>query len=168
MTRAVNLRVPQPKPSTSSTTAPTPSTFCTREFTRKAHEKERHNHARTNLLPATCQGWRHPPPERSDIEMKPTRRYVAGLAAVVTTAAGLLAATGLGAGVANASGIPAFVGPLHHITTLASTVPANGDVNPYGVAVIPRSTGPLGRDNVLVSNFNNKANVQDTGTTILQ
>ena len=100
--------------------------------------------------------------------MKPTRRYVAGLAAVVTTAAGLLAATGLGAGVANASSIPAFVGPLHHITTLASTVPANGDVNPYGVAVIPRSTGHLGRDNILVSNFNNKANVQGTGTTIVQ
>jgi len=100
--------------------------------------------------------------------MKTTRRYAAGLAAVVTTAAGLLAATGLGAGVAGASGFPAFVGPLHHVTTLASTVPANGDVNPYGVAVIPRSTGHLGRDSILVSNFNDKANVQGTGTTIVQ
>ena len=100
--------------------------------------------------------------------MKPTRRYAVGLAAVVTTAASLLAVTGLGAGVADASGIPAFVGPLHHITTLASTVPANGDVNPYGVAVVPRSTGHLGQDNILVSNFNNKANVQGTGTTIVQ
>ena len=100
--------------------------------------------------------------------MKATRRYAAGLAAVVTTAAGLLAATGLGAGVAGASGFPAFVGPLHHVTTLASTVPANGDVNPYGVAVVPRSTGHLRRDNILISNFNNKANVQGTGTTIVQ
>ena len=100
--------------------------------------------------------------------MKTTRRYAAGLAAVVTTAASLLAVTGLGAGVAGASGFPAFVGPLHHVTTLASTVPANGDVNPYGVAVIPRSTGHLQRDNILVSNFNNKANVQGTGTTIVQ
>ena len=100
--------------------------------------------------------------------MKTTRRYAAGLAAVVTTAASLLAVTGLGAGVAGASGFPAFVGPLHHVTTLASTVPANGDVNPYGVAVIPRSTGHLRRDNILVSNFNNKANVQGTGTTIVQ
>ena len=100
--------------------------------------------------------------------MKATRRYAAGLAAVVTTAAGLLAATGLGAGVAGASGFPAFVGPLHHITTLASTVPANGDVNPYGVAVVPVSTGHLGQGNTLVSNFNNKANVQGTGTTIVQ
>ena len=49
-----------------------------------------------------------------------------------------------------------------------STVPANGDVNPYGVAVIPHATGHLGRGNILVSNFNNKANVQGTGTTIVQ
>ena len=100
--------------------------------------------------------------------MKPTRRYAAGLAAVVTTAASLLAVTGLGAGAAGASGFPAFVGPLHHVTTLASTVPANGDVNPYGVAVIPRSTGHLRQHNILVSNFNDKANVQGTGTTIVQ
>src|SRR4029077_12869957 len=113
-------------------------------------------------------GWRHLPSEGSVFEMKTTRRYAAGLAAIVTTTAGLLAATGLGAGVAGASGFPAFVGPLHHITTLASTVPANGDVNPYGVAVVPRSTGHLRRDNILVSNFNNKANVQGTGTTIVQ
>jgi hypothetical protein len=100
--------------------------------------------------------------------MKTTRRYAAGLAAVVTTAAGLLAATGLGAGVADASSLQAFVGPLHHVTTLVSTVPANGDVNPYGVAVIPQSTGRLHQNNILVSNFNNKANVQGTGTTIVQ
>jgi sugar lactone lactonase YvrE len=100
--------------------------------------------------------------------MKATRRYAAGLAAVVATVASLLAATGLGAGAAGASSFPAFVGPLHHITTLASTVPANGDVNPYGVAVIPHGTGHLGRGNILVSNFNNKANVQGTGTTIVQ
>jgi hypothetical protein len=106
--------------------------------------------------------------------MKATRRYAAGLAAIVTTTAGLLAGTGLVAGAASAGGFPAFVGPLHHVTTIASTVPANGDVNPYGVAVIPRSTGHLWRGNTLVSNFNNaatKANpggVQGTGTTIVQ
>jgi hypothetical protein len=100
--------------------------------------------------------------------MKATRRYAAGLAAVVATAASLLAATGLGAGAAGASSFPAFVAPLHHITTLASTVPANGDVNPYGVAVIPHRTGHLRQGNILVSNFNNKANVQGTGTTIVQ
>ena len=92
--------------------------------------------------------------------MKATRRYAAGLAAIVTAsitgAAGLLVGT---AGSASAAGFPAFVGPLHRTSVIASTVPANGDVNPYGVAVIPRSTGDLFRGNVLVSNFNNKANV---------
>ena len=57
---------------------------------------------------------------------------------------------------------------MHHVSTIASTVPGNGDVNPYGVAVVPRSTGHLGQGNVLVSNFNDKANVQGTGTTIVQ
>jgi hypothetical protein len=100
--------------------------------------------------------------------MKATRRCAAGLAAVITATAGLLAGTGLVAGAADAAGFPAFVGPLHHVTTVASTVPGNGDVNPYGMAVIPRSTGDLGRGNVLVSNFNDKANVQGTGTTIVE
>ena len=53
-------------------------------------------------------------------------------------------------------------------TTIASTVPANGDVNPYGVAVIPQSAGALRAGNVLVSNFNDSANLQGTGTTIVQ
>jgi hypothetical protein len=100
--------------------------------------------------------------------MKPTRRSATALAVIVTATAGLLAGTGLTAGAASANSIEAFTGPLHQVTTLASTVPGNGDVNPYGVAVVPRSTGDLGRDNVLVSNFNNKANVQGTGTTIVQ
>jgi hypothetical protein len=100
--------------------------------------------------------------------MKATRRYAAALAAIVTATAGLLAGTGLMAGAANAGGFPAFVGPLHHVATIASTVPGNGDVNPYGVAVIPRSTGNLWRGNVLISNFNDKANVQGTGTTIVE
>jgi hypothetical protein len=97
--------------------------------------------------------------------MNATRRYAAGLAAIVTTAAGLLAGV---AGGASASGFPAFVGPLHRTSVIASTVPGNGDVNPYGVFVVPRTTGDLFRGNVLVSNFNNKANVQGTGTTIVE
>ena len=33
----------------------------------------------------------------------------------------------------------AFLGQLRGLTQVASTVPANGDVNPYGVAVVPAS-----------------------------
>jgi hypothetical protein len=41
-------------------------------------------------------------------------------------------------------------------------------VNPYGVAVVPASGGRLTAGDILVSNFNDKANVQGTGTTIVQ
>ncbi len=54
------------------------------------------------------------------------------------------------------------------ISAVASTVPANGDVNPYGVARIPKSSGSLHEGNILVSNFNNSNNLQGTGTTIVQ
>jgi len=49
---------------------------------------------------------------------------------------------------------------------VASTVPANGDVNPYGIAVVPTTAGALQERSILVSNFNNSANLQGTGTTI--
>jgi hypothetical protein len=102
------------------------------------------------------------------MEKKATRRYAAGLAAVVTAAVGLIAGTGLVAGNANAQGSGAFIGSLRHVSKIASTVPGNGDVNPYGVAVIPSSTGNLSQGSILVSNFNDKRNVQGTGTTIVE
>ena len=61
-----------------------------------------------------------------------------------------------------------FLARLHNIHTLASTVPPNGDVNPYGIAVVPATAGMLTRGNVLVSNFNAVSNIQGTGTTIVQ
>ena len=51
-----------------------------------------------------------------------------------------------------------------------TTVPANGDLNPYGVAFVPPgfpSGGTLSPGDILVSNFNNSANQQGTGTTIV-
>lgn len=61
---------------------------------------------------------------------------------------------------------PSFIGRLHSLNTVASTVPANGDVNPYGLAIVPVTTGALVENSVLVSNFNNSMNLQGTGTTI--
>lgn len=61
-----------------------------------------------------------------------------------------------------------FLGRFSHITTVASTVPSNGDVNPYGVAIVPVSMGALIKDSVLVSNFNNASNLQGTGSTIVE
>ncbi len=54
------------------------------------------------------------------------------------------------------------------INVIASTVPSNGDLNPYGVARVPKSAGSLIQGNILVSNFNSSANLQGTGTTIVQ
>jgi sugar lactone lactonase YvrE len=66
----------------------------------------------------------------------------------------------------------AFLARFHATTTLASAVPksgtAMGDVNPYGVAVVPRTMGSLTRGDVLVSNFNNAANQQGTGSSIVE
>ncbi len=52
-----------------------------------------------------------------------------------------------------------------------STVPGSGDVNPYGVAFVPRTVSPgtgLQAGDVLVSNFNNVQNLQGTGRTIVR
>ena len=54
------------------------------------------------------------------------------------------------------------------IKPIASTVPANGDVNPYGVAVVPASAGSLVAGDILVSNFNDVYNLQGKGSTIVQ
>jgi hypothetical protein len=64
----------------------------------------------------------------------------------------------------------AFIDPLNNVTPIASTVPHNGDQNPYGVAVVPRTIGKLVEGHVLVSNFNNNGpngGAQGTGTTIV-
>lgn len=58
---------------------------------------------------------------------------------------------------------------------VVSTVPGNGDENPYGVAFVPdgfaEGDGPLEAGDILVSNFNNSVgdgNQQGTGTTIVR
>jgi hypothetical protein len=61
-----------------------------------------------------------------------------------------------------------FIGNFNKVSTIASTVPGNGDINPYGVAVVPTTVGNLVQGNILVSNFNNSKNLQGTGTTIVQ
>jgi hypothetical protein len=73
------------------------------------------------------------------------------------------------AGAAPAAAAPvSFVGGFNNVATIASTVPKSGEVNPYGVAVVPTSTGNLVQGDVLVSNFNNHRNLQGTGRTIVE
>ena len=61
-----------------------------------------------------------------------------------------------------------YLGRFSKLSVVASTVPANGDVNPYGIVVVSHTTGDLTKGNILVSNFNDKANAQGTGTTIVE
>lgn len=61
-----------------------------------------------------------------------------------------------------------FLSSLSKPTQVASTVPANGDINPYGIAVVATSVGKLIAGDTLVSNFNDEANVQGTGKTIVE
>jgi hypothetical protein len=82
--------------------------------------------------------------------------------------AALAAAIMLSTSVSGAAAAGSFVGPFNHVFTLGSTVPGNGDINPYGVAVIPRTVGRLTAGRTLVSNFNNHGNLQGTGTTIVE
>ncbi|RQS70116.1 hypothetical protein DID96_15730 [Burkholderia sp. Bp8963] len=60
-----------------------------------------------------------------------------------------------------------FLETLHRHATLVNTVPDNGDQNPYAIAVAPVSAGTIQQGDVLVDNFNNAANLQGTGSTIV-
>jgi hypothetical protein len=71
----------------------------------------------------------------------------------------------------NGSGHRAFLDSLApQPAVTASTMPSNGDQNPYGIAVVPagfHGGGPLHAGDILVSNFNNSNNLQGTGRTIV-
>jgi hypothetical protein len=65
-----------------------------------------------------------------------------------------------------------FLANLTSVSKVASTVPANGDVNPYGIVTVPTSVGRLQAGQMLIGNFNAKESAketgQGTGTTIVQ
>jgi len=77
----------------------------------------------------------------------------------------LIMATAVGA---TRGAAQSFIGPFNTVTTVSSTVPDNGDVNPYGVAQVPESKGKLVEGRFLISNFNDSDNFQGTGITIVQ
>jgi hypothetical protein len=85
-----------------------------------------------------------------------------------TLAVVALAITFLFAAPSVASAQASFIAPLNDVDVVSSTVPTNGDVNPYGIALVPVTVGQLVQGDILVSNFNSSANLQGTGTTIVQ
>jgi hypothetical protein len=88
-------------------------------------------------------------------------RMAAGLAAFLTTALVTLALP------ARADEPRGFLETVKKHVTLSSTVPDNGDQNPYAIVVAPISAGKVQKDDVLVDNFNDISNLQGLGTTII-
>jgi hypothetical protein len=95
---------------------------------------------------------------------------ITGRIALASTALAGAAATALFAvaPAAQAGTGGSFIGKFKKLTTIGSTVPANGDVNPYGMARVTKNQGSLVKGDILISNFNNSKNLQGTGTTIVQ
>jgi hypothetical protein len=106
------------------------------------------------------------------------RIIVAAIVAVSATAcAGVLG----GHAVPFTNGVPAYslelargggdtsvLKTLTKQVVIGSTVdPLNGDLNPYGLAVATVNNGFIKKGDLYVCNFNDKANVQGTGTTIV-
>ena len=71
------------------------------------------------------------------------------------------------AGRAWAEDAKGFLEGVKRHSLLTSTVTPSGDQNPYAVVVAPVSAGKIQKDDVLVTNFNNKGNLQGLGTTIV-
>jgi hypothetical protein len=93
------------------------------------------------------------------------------LAAAAAGAGVLAGVIGTGSSSARVPRVPAptpLLTRLTHVSTVGSTVPRNGDVNPYGIDRVSSTTGRLRAGDLLVSNFNDRANKQGTGTSIVE
>ncbi len=84
-----------------------------------------------------------------------------GARSLLLAAASLLV---IGAAAADSQGL---LETLHRHSTLTSTVPDNGDLNPYAIVVAPVSAGVIQKGDILVDNFNDSTNLQGLGTTIV-
>ena len=60
-----------------------------------------------------------------------------------------------------------FLDDVRRHSLATSTVPANGDQNPYAVVVAPVSAGRIQAGDVLIDNFNDRNNLQGLGSTIV-
>jgi len=92
--------------------------------------------------------------------------------AVLTAFAALLACAIFSPSAAVAFDHP-FIGSFTKVSSIGSTVPSNGDQNPYGIVNVSKSAGSLVAGDILISNFNDAGsaptgNLQGTGTTIVQ
>ena len=86
---------------------------------------------------------------------------------ILWVAVALITMPALWVGAAFAGDRQGFLETVHRHIMRTSTVPNNGDLNPYAIVVAPVSIGRVQKDDVLVTNFNNVSNLQGTGGTIV-
>ena len=92
---------------------------------------------------------------------------VACAALIVAMAAGCSNNSSMSPTTTTPTPTPSVVSQLKTTTTIGSTVDAaNGDNNPYGLAIAPVTAGSITAGDLIVCNFNNKAGVSAAGTTI--
>ena len=117
------------------------------------------------------------PPGASRRRVRRSVSPVLAVAAAATLTLAGVAATGAVAGASSHRshqtrhfhhGSRSFLASLSGTSTIGSTVPSNGDVNPYGIVTVPFSQGALVRGDTLISNFNAVSNLQGTGTTLVE
>jgi hypothetical protein len=60
-----------------------------------------------------------------------------------------------------------FLEGLRRHSMVTSTVPGNGDQNPYAIVIAPVTAGKVQAGDVLVDNFNDRNNLQGLGSTIV-
>jgi hypothetical protein len=102
-----------------------------------------------------------------------TRRRAGTVALTVALAAVLGVGPAVGSSASTTPNRPGagagrpFLRGLSTVTTIASSIPANGDENPYAVLVAPFGSGTIRKGDVLVDNFNSVSNERGTGTTIV-
>src|ERR1700758_770247 len=132
-------------------------------FVRPSFTKPRQSNDNSALplrYPCACSQSPHTPKRRTHMEIcQPVVLRVRGL---------FLLASFVFSGTSLALAASSFIGPLNNVTTLSTTIPSNGDLNPYGVAQVPVTKGSLVAGDFLISNFNNGMNQQGTGTTIVE
>jgi len=101
-----------------------------------------------------------------------TALAIAGCGSTTSSSSPAASPTATNAAATSASPDTPFLASLTTISQVASTVPVNGDVNPYGIVFVPSSVGKLQAGQMLISNFNAKEGAnesgQGTGTTIVQ
>jgi hypothetical protein len=91
----------------------------------------------------------------------------AGAASLAAVAVSAAAITGLSAAAADTAPV---ADQLHQAPdrTVASLIAPNGDRDPFGIAVVPLTSGQLVAGNLLVAEFSDQDGTAGAGTTILQ